>query len=309
MLDVTKLATLRAVVEHGSFSAAARSLALTQPAVSRQVSLLERQLGTQLVRRTQQGVHATEAGRVLCDHAGAILDRLSLAEAQIAELSGLRAGRVRLGSFFTALVFLSAELATLLEQRHPALFAARRQVIEDVLVDRRAAFRGLASAELDVAIVYEPGDDPDPAPPDVELVPLFDDPLCVLLPRAHRLGGAGSVTVAELAEETWIRAHDGSAARLVDRLLDGAGVRPDVVHAGHGDEPVEAQGFVAAGQGVTPAYRLNVLVNPDQVTAVPLAGPVPVRHVQAAIMRANRAPLARAVVDALVEVGRRRATG
>src|SRR3954451_5553009 len=98
MLDLVKLATLRAVLEHGSFSAAARSLALTQPAVSRQVSLLERQLGTQLVRRTQQGVHATEAGRVLCDHAGAILDRLSLAEAQIAELSGLRAGRVRLGS-------------------------------------------------------------------------------------------------------------------------------------------------------------------------------------------------------------------
>src|SRR3954447_18658251 len=113
MLDVAKLATLRAVVEHGSFSAAARALVLTQPAVSRQVSLLERQVGTQLVRRTQQGVHATEAGKVLCEHAGAIVDRLRLAEAQVAEVAGLRAGHLRLGSFFTALVFLSAELGGL----------------------------------------------------------------------------------------------------------------------------------------------------------------------------------------------------
>src|SRR3954463_13136537 len=118
MLDVGKLATLREVLAHGSFSAAAAELNLTQTAVSRQVSLLERQVGTQLVRRTQRGVHPTEAGRLLVDHADAILDRLSLAEAQVADLAGMRAGRVRLGSFFIALVYLSAELTALLESRH-----------------------------------------------------------------------------------------------------------------------------------------------------------------------------------------------
>jgi DNA-binding transcriptional LysR family regulator len=307
MLDVTKLATLRAVVEHGSFSAAARSLALTQPAVSRQVSLLERQVGTQLVRRTRQGVHATEAGRVLVEHAGAVIDRLSLAEAQVAELAGLRSGHVRLGSFFTALVFLSAEVAVLLEQRNPALFAGRRQVIDDVLVDRRAAFAGLGAAELDVAIVFELDNEPDPAPPDIELVPLFDDPLCVVLPRAHRLAGARSVTVRQLAGETWIRAHEGAAARLVDHVLAHAGIQPQLLRAGNGDEPVEAQGFVAAGHGVTLAHRLNVLLNPDEVTMVGLGGYAPPRHVQAAIMRGYGAPAARAVVDVLQEVGRRRA--
>src|SRR3954465_6434505 len=155
MLDVGKLATLQAVVEHGSFSAAGNAIGLTQPAVSRQVSLLEGRLGTQLVRRTQQGVKPTEAGRVLVEHTGAILDRLRLAEAQVAQLAGLRAGHVRLGSFFTALVFLSAELTTVLEARHPALFTGEDQVIEDVLVDRRAALRALAAGELDVAITFE----------------------------------------------------------------------------------------------------------------------------------------------------------
>ena len=80
MLDVTKLATLRAVIAHRSFSAAGKRLALTQPAVSRQISLLEAQVGIQLVRRTQRGVQATEAGRLLDAHAEAILERIALAE-------------------------------------------------------------------------------------------------------------------------------------------------------------------------------------------------------------------------------------
>src|SRR3954468_7188313 len=235
MIDVSKLATLRAVVAHGSFSAAGHALGLTQPAVSRQVSLLERRLGTQLVRRTQQGVHATEAGRLLVTHAEAVLGRLALAEAEGAELAGLRAGHVRLGSFFTALVFLSSELGTLLEERHPELFGHGRPVIEDVLVNRAAALRGLAAAELDVAIVFEHAFEPAGAPAEVDLLPLFDDPPCVLLPASHPLARAGSVTVGALAGEVWIRAHDGSAARLVDHVLDRAGLRPEVMLAGHGD--------------------------------------------------------------------------
>ena len=306
MLDVGKLATLRAVVEHGSFSAAGHAIGLTQPAVSRQVSVLERQTGIQLVRRTQHGVHATEAGRVLVDHADGVLARLALAEAQVADLAGLRTGHVRLGSFFTALVFLSAEMAALLEARHPELFRGQGEVIQDELVDRATAFRGLARAELDVAIVFEHAFEPDPPPEDLELVPLFDDPPRALVPAGHPLAAAASVKPADLAGETWIRAHRGSAARLLDRVLEDAAIHPPLLHAGHGDEPVEAQAFVAAGRGVMVAHRLNVLIEPDRIAVVPLEG-APVRHIQAAIMRGQRAPAARAVIDALLEVGRRRA--
>src|SRR3954466_12246857 len=213
MLDVGKLATLRAVVTHGSFSAAGHALNLTQPAVSRQVSLLERQVGTQLVRRTRQRVRATEAGRLLVAHAEAIVGRLALAEAQVADLAGLRRGRLRLGSFFTPLVYLSSELAALLEARHPELFALGHDVIEDALVDRAAALRGLAAGDLDLAIVFEHAFEPDPAPDGVEIVPLFDDPPRVLLPAGHRLAGRRRIAPRELAAETWIRAHHGSAAR------------------------------------------------------------------------------------------------
>jgi DNA-binding transcriptional LysR family regulator len=305
MLDVGKLATLRAVLAHGSFSAAAASLNLTQPAVSRQVSLLERQVGTQLVRRTQRGVLPTEAGQLLVEHAEAVLGRLALAEAQVADLAGLRSGHVRLGSFFTALVYLSAELAAVLEARHPDLFRLQNDVIEDQLVDRATAFRRLAAGELDVAIVFEHVFDPSPPPGDIELIQLFDDPPRALVPAAHALAQATSVAPADLADDTWIRAHRGSAADLVDHVLARARLTPPILHAGHGDEPIEAQAFIAAGRGVTVAHRLNVILDPAQIAAVPLQG-APVRHIQAAIMREQRAPAARAVVDALHEVGRRR---
>jgi DNA-binding transcriptional LysR family regulator len=307
MIDAGKLATLRAVVAHGSFSAAGHALNLTQPAVSRQVSLLERQVGTQLVRRTQQGVLPTEAGRLLVEHADAILGRLALAEAQVADIAGLRRGRLRLGSFFTALVYLSAEVAALLEQRHPELFAAQPDVIEDALFDRAAALRGLVAGDLDLAIVFEHAFEPAGAPDGIELVPLFEDPPRVLLPRGHRLAGARSVSARQLSRDTWILAHRGSAARLAEHVLREARIAPPVLRAGHGDEPVEAQAFVAAGRGVSVAHALNVLIAPEQIAAVPLAGGAPVRRVQAAIMREQRAPLARATLDALREVGRRRA--
>src|SRR5215218_5092381 len=140
MLDAGKLATLREVIARGSFSAAATALSLTQPAVSRQISLLERRLNTQLVRRTRQGVFPTEAGRLLSEHADAVLGRLQTAEQQIAALAGLQAGRVRIGMFFTAFAVLAPEVDAHAEQRHPQLEVTYE------LVDRRTAFRQLQAA-------------------------------------------------------------------------------------------------------------------------------------------------------------------
>jgi DNA-binding transcriptional LysR family regulator len=293
MLDVGRLATLRAVVAHGSFSAAGQALGLTQPAVSRQVTLLERQAGTRLLRRTRQGVIPTEAGRLLVEHADAILDRLALASEQLAELSGLRRGRVRLGSFFTAFAQLTPQVCALAEARLPEL------AVEHELVDRPTAFQRLAAGELDVALVFEHGFEPDPPPDGIELVPLFTDPARVLLPGRHRLAGQRVLAVEDLADDTWIRAHDGSAARLVDHVLATAGLHPPVLLAGHGDEPVEAQVYVVAGDGVALAYQLNVIINPAEIAVRPLADPAPVRHVQAALPRGQRSPGALALLELL----------
>src|SRR6478735_9629556 len=105
MHDPRRLLTLRAVVAAGSFSAAARDLALTQPAVSQQVAALEREVGTRLLERGAGGVGVTDAGALLLAHADALADRLALAEAQMAEL-GARDEPLRIGAYPSALAVL-----------------------------------------------------------------------------------------------------------------------------------------------------------------------------------------------------------
>jgi DNA-binding transcriptional LysR family regulator len=298
MLDVDKLATLRVVLACGSFSAAAQALNLTQPAVSRQVSLLERRLGIELVRRTQRGVYPTEAGQLLVAHTEAVLGRLERAEAELAELAGLRRGTVRLGAFFTAMVYLSAEVAMILSERRPGL------VIVDDLVDRGEAFAKLARGQLDVAIVFEHDFEPAPVPDGIEVITLFEDPLRVLLPAQHPLADRPAIRISELRDETWIRAHDGSMARLIDHLLATSQLAPRLLAAGHGEEPIEAQALVAAGRGITLAHELNVIIKPGHIAVRPLAGRSSVRYVQAACLSGQRGPVSAVTLDALRRLGR-----
>src|SRR6201981_1077981 len=102
MLDVKRMRVLREVATRGSFSAAADALSYTQSAVSQQIAALEREAGTVLVERNARGVRLTDAGTALVAHADAILARLADAEAELEAISGLRAGRVRLGAFPSA---------------------------------------------------------------------------------------------------------------------------------------------------------------------------------------------------------------
>jgi DNA-binding transcriptional LysR family regulator len=302
MLDVAKLLTFRTVVQRGSFSAAAQELHLTQPAVSRQVGLLERQLGAALVLRTRQGVRCTEAGRVLLAHAEVALGHLQRAEQEVRELSGLRGGTVRLGAFLSALVHLSAEVGAAVDRDHPGI-----RLVDD-LVDRDTALARLLRGELDLAIVCEHDFDPAPPVPGVDLHPLFDDPVRVLLPAGHRLAAAAEVRLADLATETWIRAHEGSAARRLDLVLQRAGIDPPVLLAGRGDEPFEAQALVASGRGVALTHRLTVLVSGHDLVVRPLADCPGIRRVQAAAPTGSQSPAVAAVLRALLEVGARRAT-
>src|SRR2546430_216791 len=103
MLDVTRLRVLAAVARHGSVTAAARALSYAQPSISHHLSRLEAETGSRLVQRVGRGIRLTDAGRVLAERAEEILGRLDAAEDELASYTGLRAGRVRLVAFPSAL--------------------------------------------------------------------------------------------------------------------------------------------------------------------------------------------------------------
>jgi DNA-binding transcriptional LysR family regulator len=297
MFDLVRLQTLATVVDTGSFSAAARALHVSQPAVSRQIALLERQLGSSLLLRTRAGVQPTPAGQLLLDHATAVLDRLALAEVQVKALTAAHTGAVRLGSFFSALIYLSAEVAALIGEQHPDL------VVSDDLVDPATAYAKLGRGELDLAIVFDHDFAPTAVPDTLTVHRLFDDPVEILLPANHRLALSPVIDPADLSGDTWIRAHDGSAADLAEHVLGRYRLDPPRLLAGHGDEPVEAQALVAAGRGVTLTHDLTVIIDQHSLLSRPLAGERFVRQIAVAHATGPLAPVVGTVLDAIRNVG------
>src|ERR1700674_3769757 len=102
MLHLGRLRVLSEVLSRGSFSAAAEALSYTQSAVSQAVARLEAETGTTLVVRDRRGVRATAAGATLVAHAETIFAQVEAAEADVAAVLGVRAGRLRLASFRSA---------------------------------------------------------------------------------------------------------------------------------------------------------------------------------------------------------------
>ncbi|MFJ8470723.1 LysR family transcriptional regulator [Kitasatospora sp. NPDC094011] len=292
MIEARHLRVLRAVARTGSFSAAARELGCTQPAISQQMKALEKSVDTPLVVRSGRGMQLSEAGRVLLKHATGILAGLSAAEEEVAAIAGLRAGRVRLVSFPTASSTLVPPAVARLRDSHPGV---RVSLVEAEPPESLAMLRG-GECELALAFRYPQSDGaavvsaPAHGSPrearaeanleaqqlsagtdwsDLVVTPLLDDPLVGLLPAAHPLAGRGGpVELAELAGEQWIAGCPQCRGHLVE-LCAGAGFEPRIDFAT--DDYPAVVGLVAAGLGVAVLPRLALQsVRPDGVSTVPV---------------------------------------
>jgi DNA-binding transcriptional LysR family regulator len=288
VLDLRRLHVLRAVAREGSFSAAARALDYTQPAVSHHVARLEAEVGTPLLVRTARGVRLTEAGQALVEHTEAVLARLESAEDEIAAIAGLRAGRVRLAAFPSASATLVPAAARMLQAAHKEITISLTEA------EPPEALALLREGEVDVALAFGyPESDLVPAS-DCEVVPLLDDQLVVVLRRRRR---ARSVRLSDLAEETWITGCERCRAHLL-HLARQAGFQPRIAY--ETDDYVTVQSLVAAGLGVALLPSLALVAHRrDDIATMPLAEPA-TRQIAAVLLAAARHPPAiNAMVNAL----------
>ena len=179
MFELRHLQVFREVARLGSLSAAAESLAYTQPAVSQQMAALERRAGMSLLDRTTRGVRLTDAGRALLRHADAIVAEQTLAERELDAIAGLRGGRVRMASFPTAGAALVPAAVSLFSARYPDVSLS---VLE---AEPEESVPMLRAGELEVAIVATVGERPEEFGDlyvGIDLHHLLDEPRYVLLP-------------------------------------------------------------------------------------------------------------------------------
>src|ERR1700759_4385427 len=148
MLDVTRLRVLVAVARHGSVTAAARELNYAQPSVSHHLARLEAETGVRLIQRAGRGIRLPDAGGRLAARAAEILGRLDAAENELASHAGLRAGRVRLAAFPSALGTIVPAAAAMLRAEHPGMDLRLTEA------EPPEALRMLRAGYVDVALVF-----------------------------------------------------------------------------------------------------------------------------------------------------------
>ncbi|MFE7426055.1 LysR family transcriptional regulator [Streptomyces sp. NPDC014735] len=248
MIEARHLRVLRAVAATGSFSAAARELGCTQPAVSQQMKALESSAGTTLLIRTGREMRLTQAGEALVRHASGILAGLTAAEEEVAAIAGLRAGRVRLVSFPSGSSTLVPGALAALRAAHPG---TRVSLVE---AEPPRSVEMLREGDCDIALAFRYGA-PGAEWEDLVVRPLLTDRLIGLVPEAHRLSGTGAVTIAELAEESWIAGCPRCRRQLVE-VCEEAGFTPRIDFAT--DDYPAVVGLVGAGLGVAVLPELAI---------------------------------------------------
>src|SRR3954447_19812118 len=311
MFDVKQLRVLKAVADHGSFSAAADALSYSQPAISQQIAALEKRAGTTLVDRGSRGVRLTDAGQALVEHAEVVIARLAAAEAELEAIAGIRGGRVRLASFPTAGASLLPPAVAGFTPRHPDVelsFAEGELSLGER--EPEEAPQMLRGAELEIAIVFDydllTGQEFERFYEGIEMRRLVDDPMYLALPRDHALARKRRVSLDDVADETWIQesgAHSWCGG-FHEAVCAQAGFSPKVGF--RSDDYNVVQGLVAAGVGISLLPGLSLTNVREDIVIRSLGPQAPARRIAAATLAGRyRSPATDAMLDILDEVAAR----
>jgi DNA-binding transcriptional LysR family regulator len=305
---MTRLRVLVAVAQHGSVTAAARSLNYAQPSVSHHLARLEAETGARLTQRSGRGIRLTDAGRLLAGRAEEILGRLDAAERELAAHIEQRQERIRLAVFASALATIVPAALSRLAAGHPGI---------DLLLaeaEPPEAMRMLRAGQVDVALVSQHTQNGTPVGPPAAAEGartrlILDEQVHLVTRPRHRgalaaaqpagdqpgagqpggvqpgsgqpgagqpgasqpaAGEAGSPGLAAHAHSPWIAGCEHCRGHLI-WLCQHAGFSPKIAFTT--DDHVAAQALVAAGLGVTilPGLAINAARHPG-IHAQPLPG-------------------------------------
>ncbi|MGH3680630.1 MAG: LysR family transcriptional regulator [Natronosporangium sp.] len=259
-METQLLEVFRTVARLGSISAAARGMRYTQSAVSRQIAVLEAEVGVRVFDRLSRGVALTEEGRALLPYAEAILDRLTAARRSLDDLHGLGSGRLRVGAFPTAVAALVPRALASFRSAYPGVALSLVEGLTPSLLQR------LVAGDADVSVVSSsPAGSLDAAR--FDLHHLLDERLLVAVSRGHRLARRRTVRLAELADDPFIVGSSTAEDTLLRASLpSGFQPRIDIVAA----EWTGKLGCVAAGLGVALVPALAVRGTPADIALLRL---------------------------------------
>ncbi|WP_048441350.1 LysR substrate-binding domain-containing protein [Caenimonas sp. SL110] len=218
-MDLRQLEYFVRVAELGSFTRAAIALDIAQPALSRQVRLLEVELRQSLLTRNGRGATPTEAGKLLLEHGRGILHQVERAREELGRVRGALAGRVAIGLPPSVAKLMAVPLVREFSKRMPEASISISEALST------ASLEALMTGRLDIALLYNAT-----AAPGIELTPLLEEPL--FLVQRSTLGAAQKarpVALRDVAQIPLIIPSRPNAIRMqVEGEMAALGCRPQV---------------------------------------------------------------------------------
>ncbi|MGH2363218.1 MAG: LysR family transcriptional regulator [Chloroflexota bacterium] len=279
-MELVQLRYFLAVAQHLSFTRAAESLPVSQPSLTTHIHKLERELGVELFTRTTRRVQLTPAGEDFVHAAQNILHQVEAAAIEMQEFSGLKRGKVVLGTIPTVGAFSLPPLLARFHRRFPGIELSLQEDGTDVLLEL------LLEEAIDLAVVTAPEAHPSGA---LEQRCLVVDELVLLVPGDHSLARRESVALRELADERFVLFKSGYGLRRI--VLDAcreAGFQPTIALDSSQRETI--YGMVEEGFGVALMPLSGLQRGSRTWQAVRLSQPHVARELSLAWKSARREP-------------------
>jgi len=294
-VTLRQMRVFAAVSRHLSFTRAARELHLTQPAVSQQVKLLEREVGLPLFEHVGRRITLAPAGAELFAYVSEALELLREAGESLAALRGLRRGVLKLGAVSTAKYFAPSLLSAFRDQ-YPEV------AVKLAIANREEIIRQLAANEIDVVIMGRP-----PRELETDATAFAKHPLVIIAPPAHPLCARKRMPLAALAGEEFLIREEGSGTRAsMEHVFRECQVPLRILMEISSNETIKQ--LVIAGMGISflSAHTVGLEIASRRLALLDVAGLPIVRDWFVIHLREKQlAPIAAAFRTFLLEHGSR----
>ena len=279
-MDLRQLEILQAIAETGSFTACGRKLHVSQSAISRQVALLEDELGEPLFLRVGRHVRMTPAAESLVQLGQRVFQDVRDTVGAITDHTRALRGTLRLAGGMTVCLYVFPPLLQHLKRVHPQL---------DVRVTVATAARSvdeLRAGRHDAGLLTLPVEESD-----LVTVPIMREELLLLTMPSHRLAKKKTVSPQDLAGEPFVLFEPGSATRrVIDSLFVTEKIEPTVVMDTENVEIIKAMVKTGLGISIVPYQAVAREVREGQFFCARIDGHELVRETGWVYPRANRVP-------------------
>lgn len=205
-MDIRQFEMFQAIVDTGSFTRAGEKLYVSQSAISRQIKLLEEELGDQVFKRIHRKIYLTPTGEVLLHYTRKIFNEMRLMTSEISDLTHLRRGYLRLAGGMSICTYLFPALVKEYQQRYPNVELTIATGTNDEIL------RLLKTNQVDLALLSLPFQDED-----LEIHPALTEEMVLVMEKQHPLSTRDRITFKDLTPYTFIHFERGSNTR---KLLD-----------------------------------------------------------------------------------------